>query len=214
MDPVSPTLCPASLLRFPYRPRFRGWGSWRVALASPSPQWVSQAFQVPALTMGNLPSGAVTLGCSGLEIGGEHKMECFEVRELSTSYSPPSPQQGNLSGQGEHQKGTCHCSHMSTRLWPRVTPAPGLSLSVPAPRAAWEWISFLWFPSVGRRWGWDGIRVRWLWTRSYEVIGGHWSLSIALSSLASAQVFGLSGLSSHILIVTSLSPTHLVCVCV
>lgn len=54
----------------------------------------------------------------------------------------------------------------------------------------------------------------WLRTRSHEVIRGHWSLYIALSSLASAQVFGLSGLSSHILVVTSLSPTHLVCVCV
>lgn len=37
----------------------------------PAPPRVSQAVQGPAWTMGSLPPGPVTLGCSGLEIGGE-----------------------------------------------------------------------------------------------------------------------------------------------
>lgn len=83
-------------------------------------------------------------------------MECFEVRELSTSYFSPNPQQGNLSGQGEHQKGTCHCSHMSTACGQGSHPLQVSAFLFQLPGLPGNGFPSCGFPVSGRRWGWDG----------------------------------------------------------
>lgn len=141
--------------------------------------------------MGSLPSGAVTLGCSGFEIGGEHKIGYFQVRELSTSHFPPSPQQGSHSSRGKHQKGTCQCSQMSTH--PMSQPGCPSSHSLPGNE-----FPSCGFPVLGRRWGWGGINVRVAEDLFLGGDQGHWSLCVALSPLVPAST-GIGTLVSAVI---------------
>lgn len=74
MDPVSPSLCPAPFLRSPCRPGFLvgGWPTPTSPNLSAIPSMGGLGISGTSLDHGNPRSGVVTLGCSGLKIGGEH----------------------------------------------------------------------------------------------------------------------------------------------
>lgn len=100
----------------------------------PPPLWVAEAFQGAAWTVG-IRSGVVTLGCSGLKIGGEHSAGCLEVRELSASL--PSTSLTGKPPWPRSQKGTCQCppacghgSHPpQISPWPSQLPRPCLGMN-------------------------------------------------------------------------------------